>query len=639
MIECTDLAALKAANTTNGSAHLAEPALNGIFFWVPGNYVGQADDENIVEANGTALTDGAWIRQSAASIAFRQVGAGAIIRSAQDKLRERPSIRDNGATGMGAGTNDYAPLQSALADYGGGTIEAVRGDYRADTPLAPPAGTRLIGQGSEATIFRRVSGPSHVVEVTADDVAIKSAKMIGVTAGGDAKTNTAIRVAGAQNTVVEDVEATGMSGSAFYATGGSAFGRYFNNRVHGLTGSLANASDVFLYTTTSDNIAGWNRLEGGRSVGVHMQITSIRNKAVFNQIAGHSAYGILDYDTIPRGTYNLIAGNTVRAIVGDEQIEDEANPGFFTQSGGAGIYTASTGGQIIALNDVSECNRETANETLVPGGIALNGFLAPVPALVHSNVSRQNYWYGIMSAFWTMPVSITGNLLWENVKDQIYVKNSNHPLIALNIGRSVITPSERIIAVNVAASGYHGYAGLFGNRCQGASLRAIDMLRTRFSSLVGNIVSDLASSTAYACVLDSCDGSTLVGNVYDGSAAADAGAVTLRIHNCTDTMLLGNVTIPSNTSDIAVLLDSTCTRTFFDKSNSIYAKAEPMNFISNESAGCIVEQFGSGPPTLLQHQVGDKVWARSPVAGGNVGWVCIAAGTPGSWKTFGEVAA
>lgn len=35
--------------------------------------------------------------------------------------------------------------------------------------------------------------------------------------------------------------------------------------------------------------------------------------------------------------------------------------------------------------------------------------------------------------------------------------------------------------------------------------------------------------------------------------------------------------------------------------------------------------------------VGDIVWNSAPVPGGNIGWVCIVAGTPGIWKPFGTI--
>jgi hypothetical protein len=45
----------------------------------------------------------------------------------------------------------------------------------------------------------------------------------------------------------------------------------------------------------------------------------------------------------------------------------------------------------------------------------------------------------------------------------------------------------------------------------------------------------------------------------------------------------------------------------------------------------------SAPPTAGAWQVGDKVWHSTPSPEGNIGWVCVAAGTPGIWKEFGHI--
>ena len=44
----------------------------------------------------------------------------------------------------------------------------------------------------------------------------------------------------------------------------------------------------------------------------------------------------------------------------------------------------------------------------------------------------------------------------------------------------------------------------------------------------------------------------------------------------------------------------------------------------------------------LKHK--DSVWAKGDIvyntgaaAGGKVGWVCVTAGTPGTWKAFGAI--
>lgn len=49
---------------------------------------------------------------------------------------------------------------------------------------------------------------------------------------------------------------------------------------------------------------------------------------------------------------------------------------------------------------------------------------------------------------------------------------------------------------------------------------------------------------------------------------------------------------------------------------------------------------GSAAPTVGAHIIGDVTWNTAPAANGNnMGWVCTAAGTPGTWKAFGAVAA
>ncbi|HBV98539.1 MAG: hypothetical protein JL50_20885 [Peptococcaceae bacterium BICA1-7] len=47
---------------------------------------------------------------------------------------------------------------------------------------------------------------------------------------------------------------------------------------------------------------------------------------------------------------------------------------------------------------------------------------------------------------------------------------------------------------------------------------------------------------------------------------------------------------------------------------------------------------GTAAPVRGNWGVGDTVWNTNPVAGGYLGWVCTAAGTPGTWKAFGLIA-
>lgn len=44
-------------------------------------------------------------------------------------------------------------------------------------------------------------------------------------------------------------------------------------------------------------------------------------------------------------------------------------------------------------------------------------------------------------------------------------------------------------------------------------------------------------------------------------------------------------------------------------------------------------------PTMGQWARGDITWNSAPAALGYVGWVCVTAGTPGTWKGFGIIQA
>jgi len=49
--------------------------------------------------------------------------------------------------------------------------------------------------------------------------------------------------------------------------------------------------------------------------------------------------------------------------------------------------------------------------------------------------------------------------------------------------------------------------------------------------------------------------------------------------------------------------------------------------------------FGTAAPTTGTWAVGDTVWNTAPAAAGAPGWVCTAAGTPGTWKAMASLAA
>lgn len=59
--------------------------------------------------------------------------------------------------------------------------------------------------------------------------------------------------------------------------------------------------------------------------------------------------------------------------------------------------------------------------------------------------------------------------------------------------------------------------------------------------------------------------------------------------------------------------------------------------MSNVGSGDNAINTASAAPTTGTWLVGDKVWNSAPTASGKIGWVCVTAGTPGTWKAFGVI--
>ena len=48
---------------------------------------------------------------------------------------------------------------------------------------------------------------------------------------------------------------------------------------------------------------------------------------------------------------------------------------------------------------------------------------------------------------------------------------------------------------------------------------------------------------------------------------------------------------------------------------------------------------GTAPPSSGTYTRKQIVWNSEPSPGGVIGWVCVASGSPGTWKAFGTIAA
>ena len=188
---------------------------------------------------------------------------------------------------------------------------------------------------------------------------------------------------------------------------------------------------------------------------------------------------------------------------------------------------------------------------------------------------------------------------------------------ATNTGLNIGSLRVRNIKGPAASSLADGDAGfwlgtLFAEALPQAANASTNLVYLRFGSnkQVGNVwCSELNTNWNSAVYIRDCTESTF-DQVYVGGAVGSE-AVTL----VDSTVLLGNI----QTSSIPKITTSGATQSYKQLQQKY--------------------SYGTAAPTTGTWTRGDILWDTAPSAGGTIGWVCTTSGTPGTWKTFGAIAA
>lgn len=142
------VAALKAADVSQfKSANLVGAAgvPDGPFTWVLGNFTGKADDQSIIKADSTPLTQGAWVRQGGEGIRLSQ--GGSVGDAIKFVTPQTFGAVGDGYLGDGA-TDDTAAFQAALDS--GLPVRIPVGEYLITDKLLIDPGANIRGEGGTA---------------------------------------------------------------------------------------------------------------------------------------------------------------------------------------------------------------------------------------------------------------------------------------------------------------------------------------------------------------------------------------------------------------------------------------------------------------------------------------------------------
>lgn len=113
------------------------------------------------------------VETDASLVSFRATDSTAVVRTAQDKMREVVSVRDFGAVGDGV-ADDTAAIQAAL-NSGAGAVQVPVGAYKFSSTLTIPPNTHFFGMHGLARKYNSSTAACRLVYDGVDLIAIKFA--------------------------------------------------------------------------------------------------------------------------------------------------------------------------------------------------------------------------------------------------------------------------------------------------------------------------------------------------------------------------------------------------------------------------------------------------------------------------------
>lgn len=650
------------------------PSRNGS----PGRLHVEATDYSITtkSKNGslvnTSLNSSSSDTLDSGDVEFLQDGTGAIYRTVEDRLRERISVKEFDAKGDGA-TDDTAAIQAALTAAASRSVGVFfpPGVYSISSTLSLSSASGVTMHGSNATIKQtggRLTNTLHILD--SSDVTVRDLKFQGT-----------------NDPLLEGD--SGFAGQGIYVTNSDTI-RILNNEIFEQSGS-----GVLCWATNNvwidknnvhDNLYLWDIAFGYASPpdntplenvwitdnkchspngawGVHVQGYGRNVNITGNHTKGHNDYGILVYrrdDFASRQWSDVVVSNNLVEDVTDSQFS-----GYFA---GMGIYLQTITNITVTGNIVrnvlqGRTDADSPNRILPPGAISLNGtseVTCTGNSIEDSGIDGID---AVNVSDGTKGNTISGNSISNCYQSGIYVSATSKLTVANNTldgtaddngaGISVsdhpTTTEDIIINNNVVTQGFFNGITVSQGTGDGCNRVTItdNIIRdvpshyiscTNSGQIVisGNSLHQTAiahTAGSYAILCSSVDDVLVEGNFIKGGASEFARG--LAVVNSASPLVMSNLI--QGISDIfyALYMAGNTDQHLYGNVNP--RQGLPMfgphgvgNDPSNDTQYLIT--YGTSIPTTGSQ--GSIHWNLAPVAGGTVGWVCVA---PNTWKPFGNI--
>lgn len=585
--------------------------------WVNGNYSTLVQDST----GRQVYYASDWSAASSENITFIQAGTGAVLRTAQSKMRDIVSVFDFGAVGDGS-MDDTTAIQNALNTGKAVMIPGGGYSYKITSALEPVSGQLVMGDGlptvRQYTTDLPVFDIDGCTDVVIDGIVCYAiGTMTSYTNGCGVRSRNGCERIAVRNCVIKNHRGFGI---LFWDTDDSeASGNVLiDSPVTNSDNHTQAAGDICLLGEAKNNNVFGNRCVSGNGIGVNIQsfgsVTTCSNNTVTgNVIRDCKMYGVNVYGLEPTDIVynNVISGNSIRDVSGAVA---HSPLGYVF---GNGVYCVSAQETTITGNSIKNTHSGAVTfvNQLAPAAIGATECGRIV--ITGNSIDNEKMWGitvrdpasgGLAIGF----SEVSGNTITNTTNDGIQVFQSGRVNICNNtvdtVGSNGIfvqnTVTQRpCVSVtgntirNVGSSGiratYLQQSSIANNTIHTTAVHGISVDFYTDLALTGNVVRD---HTTYGMIISDGSRYTLAGNVVHGTGSSAVGYYIL------------------------------------DRGQISRA---------NEVTGCTNAWLGtyrpyqSAAPTTGTWEQGDIVWNAGPSVGAPIGFACEASGTPGTWVYFG----
>jgi hypothetical protein len=582
----------------------------------------QARDEAVAAAEGLAAL-GAEVEGLQGALVFTQAGTGAVARTMQDKMRDVVSVNDFGAVGDGA-TDDTAAIQAALNSakqiHFGGSEKI----YLVNATLTISSSNISLFGGATITLAENAN--CNIMSIMGN---VSNVDICGLVFDG----NGANQSGGASSEAINGI-----------TLGNNVDSMTFTECVIRNCGNQNAASNNINTEATYGKGSGIVRLSGGAVNATNIKFVRCKFEGLHAGIAirGSGRDLLVDSCRFDRCGMNSVLTRTGMSNVVVKNCIDNNTRGMECWSDGAKLVN----------NKITNSHRHG-----ISGGVT-NAYIAGNEIIGSFAGSLYAIEIGLSNNCRVVNNRIDGWIGTSVITATDEANSASRCVIEGNVITNCVTTNGGITHTNPQTGHVISNNVLFNNNSASLSLRGDRHV------INGNIIYDSASSLADSIIgtginipVSENGGHTICNNiVWLAGPWIEGGFRYALLGDMRNSVISSNV-IHGGRQSIYIAAAGTLIQNnrlvnayrilrFTDEGVGAVFRNNITQFTNSISEGVVTgfgirsknESQGTAPPSTGTWNQGDIFWNTAPVSGGVPGWMCVAGGTPGTWRAMAALA-